>query len=326
MKISNSNRLFPLFKNNRFYNNHIERPESLLFQTIPSFICSFYNRKKRLPENKNEWIVKQATLDSSIEPVITWIGHASFLIQLGGINILTDPVFGNVSPFFSRILPPGIPVSQIPRVDVVLLSHNHPDHCDVESLKSLKKYYPDLMLLVPKGDKEWLSKKGFKNILEHTWWDEYRLLRNVHSVTFTFLPAHHWSAKTLFDRNRSLWGSWMITHNDKSIYFAGDSAYADHFKHIALEYPHIQAALMPIAPGEPHAWMRKTHLDAQQAVHAFLDLEAKHFIPMHWGTFQFGNDNFADPLTRLKIAWERYAGPLQDKKLSILKFGQRTAI
>ena len=124
----------PHIKKDRYYNCPNDHPESFLFQTIPSFISSLYARKKRQPENKNEWICIEKPVEQSKEPVITWIGHASFLIQMGGINILTDPIFGDASIFFPRILPPGISLEHLPRIDYVVLSHNHRDHCDLKSL------------------------------------------------------------------------------------------------------------------------------------------------------------------------------------------------
>lgn len=206
MKIDNPNHLTPIRKNDRYFNSPHDRIESLIFDTIPSFFRSLYGRKKRQPENKFDWIASEAPLASSHEPVITWIGHATFLIQTGGLNILTDPIFGNASHFFPRLLPPGLQIEQLPPIDLVLLSHNHRDHCDLASLAGLQKRNPQMHLLVAAGDKKWLSKKGFPRIDEFEWWQNY----SKDSVTLTFLPAHHWSAQGVFDRNLSLWGSWMI--------------------------------------------------------------------------------------------------------------------
>ena len=139
MNNKKNHRLFPVIKKNRFYNNADDHPESLLFQTIPSFLASLCGRKKRLPENKSEWISIDAPLNTSDEPVITWIGHATFLIQMAGINIITDPVFGNASAFFPRILAPGIILEQLPPIDIVILSHNHRDHCDLRTFIALAK-------------------------------------------------------------------------------------------------------------------------------------------------------------------------------------------
>lgn len=328
MKIDNSHRIFPIQKKDRYFNGHHDHIESLLFQTIPSFVLSLYGRKKRQPENKSEWVAQDTPLAMSQEPVITWIGHATFLIQVGGLNILTDPIFGNASAFFPRLLPPGIALAQLPPIDLVLLSHNHRDHCNLPSLHALQKAHPNMHLLVAAGDKKWLSKKGFNLVDEFEWWQTHERS----SVQFTFLPAHHWSAQGIFDRNTSLWGSWMIKSpfhgeensqsSSRTIYFAGDTSYSPHFNHIAQEFQTIDVALMPIAPELPHPSMRKSHIDSQEAIQAFLDLKAKTFIPMHWGTFPFGTDTFLGPIERLQTNWR-----MQDlhahKNLIIPKVGQR---
>jgi L-ascorbate metabolism protein UlaG (beta-lactamase superfamily) len=377
MNNQNTNRLFPFIKKNRYYNHANDKPESLFLQTIPTFISSFWARKKRLPENKSEWFVTDSPLKISIEPTITWIGHATFLIQIAGINILTDPIFGDATPFFPRILPPALYPDQLPSIDLVILSHNHRDHCDIKSLCELKNAHPGMRLLVPKGDQWWLQKHGF-TVIEHEWWQEHnQATADNGTIKLTFLPAHHWSGHGIFDRNKSLWGSWMIEHHSplvvswsnhsserqnlapfdpafatgfggqaslafslersreirasgelhklsqKTIYFAGDTAYSTHFEQIAKEFPEIHTALLPIAPGEPHPWMRKSHMDAHQAVQAFIDLQAQYFIPMHWGTFPFGLDTFHGPLARLRNAWSEYQLHTKEKKLSVLKVGQR---
>lgn len=340
MKIDNPNRLSPIRKKDQYFNSHHDHVESLFFQTIPSFLLSLYGRKKRQPENKLDWITQDTPLVSSYDPIITWIGHATFLIQVGGLNILTDPIFGNASAFFPRLLPPGIALAQLPPIDMVLISHNHRDHCDLRSLHALQKAHPAMHILVAEGDKQWLLKKGFNQVDEFAWWQTHKR----GSVEFTFLPAHHWSAQGVFDRNRSLWGSWMIKSESiglaqellersfpstgsgragkQTIYFAGDTSYSEHFNHIAQEHPHIDAALMPIAPEFPHPSMRKSHMDSHQAVQAFIDLKAKTFVPMHWGTFAFGTDTFLGPIDRLQTAW-RTQELHAHKNLIIPKVGQR---
>jgi Predicted Zn-dependent hydrolases of the beta-lactamase fold len=142
-------------------------------------------------------------------------------------------------------------------------------------------------------------------------------------ITFTFLPAVHWSQRAVFDKNKSLWGSWMISSQDCTIYFAGDTAWGDHFAQLADQ--RIDYALLPIGPCEPHEWMSHTHISAKQAVDAFIMLGAQQLIPMHWGTFLFGNDQFEDPLLRLKAAWQQSHAVLQDKTLQIMKVGQTVA-
>jgi L-ascorbate metabolism protein UlaG (beta-lactamase superfamily) len=181
------------------------------------------------------------------------------------------------------------------------------------SLRALLKLFPKLELMVPQGDKGWLQAAGFPAVHEFTWWQEHG--------PFTFLPARHWSQNGVFDCNKSLWGSWMIRHGNHSIYFAGDTAYSNHFSAIASEFNNITVALMPIGPCEPDPAMRKSHVDSAQAVQGFIDLQAHHFVPMHWGTFPFGTDHFATPIERLQAAWQKHGTALDGKKLCITKFG-----
>lgn len=259
----------------------------------------------------------------SVDPLISWIGHSTFLIQAGGINIITDPVFGNLGPFFKRLNDPGIALAAVPEIDYVLISHNHRDHMDSAALHYFKKH-PRTHFLVPQGDKAWFDRRGFKRVYEYNWWEQQRFNHEDSSITCSFLPAHHWSARGLFDFNKSLWGSWMISINDKHIYFAGDTAYSDHFSVIAKEFPSISCALMPIGPCEPHSWMSHSHVNAEEAGQAFLDLQAQHFIPMHWGTYAFGTDQHFAPYERLVSWWQKQK--FADKKLIALKLGERFAL
>lgn len=256
---------------------------------------------------------------SQAEPQITWIGHASFLIRLGGVNIVTDPIFGNLFPLYPRLSEPGIAPDKLPPINIVLISHNHRDHMDEATLISLKKQHNPLFL-VPWGDKAWFDARGFERVVEHMWSDSY--FDKDNNVRCTFLPAKHWSQRSLFDRNKSLWGSWMIECNGMSIYFAGDTAFGSHFEEIGKHYKSINMALMPIAPCEPDAHMRKVHVDACQAIEGFILLGATHFIPMHWGTFYFGSDAFKEPLTRLRQWWAQNKSRLLDKHLHILTPGE----
>ncbi|EKD48665.1 MAG: hypothetical protein ACD_64C00192G0001 [uncultured bacterium] len=287
---------FPKQKRNRFYNPTGEgAPESLIMGTLPSLFKAFTSRFFRKRPQPASWLHPQQIPFRSKELSITWIGHATFLIQVADINILTDPVFGEVSSFFPRILSPGIHFDTLPSIDYVLLSHNHWDHMDAASLTALRERHPCMQVLVPQGDKQWFAKRRF-TAHEFSWWESH----SIKKATFTFLPAVHWSGRGLFDTNRSLWGSWMVQAGNRSTYFGGDTAYGAHFKQIAHEYGPIDVALLPIGPCEPKEWMLRTHMDVEHSLQAFEDLGAQHFIPMHWGTFPFGNDQFDEPIIQLK--------------------------
>ena len=279
------------------------------------------SRMQRLLAHTNyrAWYAPEPVVHRTIDPKITWIGHASFLVQIGGVNILLDPLFGTPSIFFNRLLPPGISPNKLPPIDAVLLSHNHYDHMDAASLTRIKGEH-NSTFFVPHGDGAWFRLRGFQSVHECEWWQS-KTIDPTGWVRVTFLPAHHWSARSLFDTNSSLWGSWLIEYNGYRIYFAGDTAWDDHFEQIKSVFGPIDIALLPIGPCEPHKWMKSSHLNAEQAGQAAVTLNARHCIAMHWGTFGFGLDHFALPAERIKAWWQRNADMLEGRKLHILKVG-----
>ncbi len=320
----------PILKNGRFYNFPDEPKTGLkgysymlrsLLHEIYIFIVSLKNGKSRLPKNSDQWVDSCKIPIRSQRLLITWIGHASFLIQVGNINILTDPIFGDATFFFPRIFPAGIKIEDLPSIDYVIISHNHLDHMDSKSLIALKKLNPNISILVPYGDKIWFEKRNFSKVFEAVWWEDF-VFDAMNKIKFTFLPAYHWSQRTLFDQNKSLWGSWMIECSGYKVYFAGDTAYSRHFENISKYFHHIDVALMPIGPCEPREKMCLSHINAEEAGRAFLDLGAKNFIPMHWGTYHFGTDNVDTPLNRIKIWWNNNQLNLISKFLHSLKIGQ----
>ena len=232
--------------------------------------------------------------------MITWVGHATVLIQVAGINILTDPIFGNSSILYPRIIKPGILFDRLPTVDLVLISHNHMDHMEGTSLRALARH-AGVQFLVPHGDKVWFDKRNITAVTECMWWESHTLSNAP--ITCTFLPTVHWTQRRVFDRNRSLWGSWMIQCGHATIYFGGDTAYGTHFAEIATEFPSIDVAILPIGPCEPREFMKHAHMDTKEALKAFEILKVKHFIPIHWGTFHFGNEPAKLPIDRLTRQW-----------------------
>ena len=285
---------------------------------IHSIKVCFLNQS--LKEDVKKFITIPTFKTRSQEPIITWLGHSTFLIQVAGKNILTDPIFGSLSFVFRRLVPSVVQIKDLPEIDYVLISHNHFDHMDSKTLCGLKDRFPQMKVLVPSGDKEWFDRHLFENVSEHMWWDE--IVDDSSSLKITFLPANHWSQRTLFDKNRSLWGSWMIESGDFKVYFAGDTSWGEHFAQIGHEFKDIDVALLPVAPGEPRSWMKSSHINAQEAVNAFIHLKAKTFIPMHWGTFHLGFDEFYAPIILLKQSWSELQADLKDKNLKILKFGE----
>lgn len=317
-----SHKIYPHIFQGRFYNHPGERKPHFLWPSIRMLIESHLNKNRGEKPSISNWLDSIEPILRSSELAITWIGHSTFLIQIAGINILTDPIFGNLSPLYYRILPPGIPLAQLPPIDYVILSHNHYDHMDRATLLNLKRDHKNITFLVPQGDKKWFNRRGFEAVTEHMWWDTklFKIGKDL-AIEFIFLPAKHWSQRGLFDYNKSLWGSWMIRCNGLNLYFAGDTADGLHFKNIAQEFNQIDLAIMPIGPCEPRNWMYKSHLSAEEAGNAFITLGATHFIPMHWGTYYFGNDHFTLPYDRLVSWWN--SQQLSKDKLHVLKVGQR---
>ncbi|HEV2601118.1 MAG TPA: MBL fold metallo-hydrolase [Candidatus Babeliales bacterium] len=319
-------RIYPYKSDGRYYNYQNEKIEGYLFHMIYEYLRYIKLVKRKTPTDLMEWVSKPLlTYHYKAEPEIVWIGHSSFLIQIGGINILTDPIFGGSTIFYRRILPAGVSLEQLPPIHFILISHNHMDHMDAAALEWLRDQHPGATFLVPEGDKKWFDARGFAHVVEHGWWQKYgasKVGRFAENIQFTFLPAVHWSQRSLFDKNCSLWGSWLIEKDGYTIYFAGDTAYSEHFALIAQECAPIDIALMPIAPCEPRKWMAKTHMGVQESVQAFLDLGARHFVPMHWGTFAFGEDEFDAPLFLLKDWWYHQRAHLAGKQMHIVKVGE----
>lgn len=332
MKISSKTpfpRLFPFKKQGRFL-NYVEEHQEGFSGVVRMCARALFQRNRGIGELRAEWVAtsqeNKSTGDGTV-PHIQWIGHSSFLINIGGFTVITDPIFWKSSWLFPRWTSPGIALNELPRIDAILISHNHYDHLDLASIRFIVKHNPLVHIFVPWGDKALLLRSGFSRVTECMWWDDFSLERDGVSqkLALYFLPAVHWSRRTLMDRNRSLWGSWMVRMGEYDIYFAGDTAAGEHFRFIAHEFPSINTALMPISPCEPRSNMKYTHLSAEEAGEAFLELGAYRFIPMHWGTYHFGEDHPLVPVQRLTAWWNRENGQVINRQLVLLKIGQRCA-
>ena len=261
---------------------------------------------------------------SDIEPVITkielssewqnldlskddnyaiWIGHSTFLIKKNGVTILTDPIFSNrASPLRNigpkRLIPPAIPLDELPSIDIVTVSHNHYDHLDIRSLKKLSKNNPEAIFLVPAGDEKLLKRKKIKNVYDFDWWKSIE--HKGFEITFT--PVQHWSKRSLFDRNKSLWGGWFFKHKDYSFYHAGDTGYSKDFIDTKIKLGSPKYAFIPIGAYDPEWFMAESHVNPEDAVQIMLDLEAEKSFGMHWATFVLTDEDTIEPKIRLEKA------------------------
>ena len=229
-----------------------------------------------------------------------WIGHSTFLINNGDLTILTDPIFSErASPLNfagpKRLIKPVIKIKDLPEVDVITISHNHYDHLDINSLRKIQKKFPNVKILVPKGDLKLLRNYNLNNGFEFLWWEEITL----NNTKFIFTPAQHWSARGLRDRNKSLWGSWFIKNEDKNIFHAGDTGYSEDFIEIRNRLGAVDFAMIPIGAYDPQWFMSYSHVNPEEALSIAKDLDAKKSIGMHWGTFILTDEPVLEPRERL---------------------------
>ncbi|CAM9324429.1 unnamed protein product [Chrysoparadoxa australica] len=246
---------------------------------------------------------------------VTWIGHATVLVQMNGLTILTDPMFSERASYLQsvgpkRYTPPAIALEDLPKVDLVLLSHNHFDHLDTASADAIGN---SALWLVPLGLKRWFSRRGIVNCVEMNWWDETEL--PIGRTKVACLPAQHWSARNGFDRNQSLWSSWAVISGSESFFFGGDTAYCPVFPSIADCYGPFDISALPIGAYEPSWFMKSKHCSPDEAVKIHSEIKSRRSIGIHWGTFDLANDSYLQPPRDLKDACEKAGLPGEEFKV-----------
>ena len=223
---------------------------------------------------------------------IHYINHSTFLIQSDGINILTDPIFSErASPLTwagpKRVIKPAFEMAALPKIDYIIISHDHYDHLDLPSIEFfVKRDNPKILMGLGVGGHLTAGQS-----LEMQWWQEQAYKK----VSFVFAPAQHSSGRGLLDQKSTLWGAFVIKAQNKLIYFAGDTGYADHFQKVFEKFGAIDVALIPIGAYKPRSFMKCNHMDPKEAVKAHYDLKSKNSIGMHWGTFQLTNEGRLRP-------------------------------
>lgn len=248
---------------------------------------------------------------------VTFINHATTLIQLDGINVLTDPMYSRrCSPTDfagpERVRPPGIRFEDLPRIDVVVLSHNHYDHLDVATLKRIAETWPRVQIFAGLGNRAFLAQHGLESI-ELDWWDK----RTVGDIAVTSVPNQHFSNRGLSDANGTLWSAWVLTGANGHAYFGGDTGYGPHFAEIAKRVGPMRLAVVPIGAYRPEWFMSAIHMSPKEAVQAAIDLDAALAVPMHYGTFSLADDGEDEPVDALKTALLTQPAPF-----AILGFGE----
>tara|TARA_A100001015_G_scaffold4782_1_gene6080 strand:+ start:347 stop:1333 length:987 start_codon:yes stop_codon:yes gene_type:complete len=284
--------------NAQTYKNTNDQQNGKTFGQLMTWVFDGEKGPKRVEiETSTQW----QELAPDQKNYAVWIGHATYLINNGDINILTDPIFSKrASPLGfagpKRMISAVMSLSDLPKIDLVVVSHNHYDHLDIWSLKKLNKLNPRTIFLVPIGDGKKLIRAGIKNVHEMNWWDEFS-----HSeTTFNFTPVQHWSKRGLFDRNKSLWGGWFFQTKDLALYHAGDTGYSSDFKTTYERLGAPDYSFIPIGAYDPRWFMKDSHVNPEEAVQIAIDLKTPRSFGMHWGTFILTDEPVLEPPARLK--------------------------
>jgi N-acyl-phosphatidylethanolamine-hydrolysing phospholipase D len=265
--------------------------------------------------NDPAWLAANRT-----ETAFTWVGHATFLVQAGGLNILTDPVLSKrTSPVQwagpGRVAPLGLTLDELPKIDVVLVSHNHYDHLDTASVTFLARRDAPVFV-VPLGLQAWFERRGIRTASELDWW------RNtiVRGLRVTAVPAQHFSGRTATDRNRTLWCGFVFEIRGRRYYFAGDTGYGPDFAQIGKRFAPIDVAMIPIGAYSPRGFMGPVHCDPDEAVRIHRDVGSALSLAMHWGTFRLTLEPLDEPPVRLRAAM--LAQGVEESAFLVLQHGE----
>ncbi|HSG82445.1 MAG TPA: MBL fold metallo-hydrolase [Gemmatimonadota bacterium] len=256
------------------------------------------------------------------ELTVTWVGHSTVLLQLGELNVLTDPHWSKrASPVQlagpARWVRPGVRFEALPPIDLVLISHNHYDHLDGGTVRKLAATFPDAAWCVPLGLASFVRARGACDVEEMDWWDETL----VGGARVTCTPAQHFSARTALDRNKTLWCGWALASGERRVFFAGDTGYHPKFGEIGERLGPFDVALLPVGAYEPRWFMQPVHMNPEEAVQAYRDVTGQAggsaearcaMVPIHWGTFKLTDEAMDEPPRRTMAAWAETALPHDD--------------
>ena len=254
-------------------------------------------------------------------PTVTWVGHATMLVQLDGVNILTDPIWSDRAGPLGfgprRLVRPGLRFEDLPPIHAVLISHDHYDHLDLATVRRLdREHHP--RFFVPLGVETWLRREGIEDVVELDWWDA----RSYRGLTFVATPAQHSSGRTLTDQNLRLWASWAVLGARERFFFGGDTGYTPGMAEIGRRLGPFDLAVLPIGGYSAFTVHHPNHLSPEESVQLFEDLHARLLVPMHWGTFALNVEPYREPPDRLLAEALRRG---DEERVAVLNPGQSVA-
>jgi L-ascorbate metabolism protein UlaG (beta-lactamase superfamily) len=304
------------FDGTRFFNPHASRGRTLA--EVRRWRRT--RQKQPWPEHVEDPVLPPPSRAAHDRISATFIGHSTFLLQVGGVRVLTDPIWSErCSPVSfagpRRVRRPSQSLDALPGVDLVLVTHNHYDHMDLPTLRQIRKHWTPRVATGLRNARH-LAKANIRSALEFDWWQCVELA----GARVTYVPAQHFSSRGLHDSDRCLWGGFVVEAGGAVVYFAGDSGYCPYFAEIGRRFPRIDLALLPIGAYEPRWFMRRNHVDPAEAVRAHLDLGARRTLGMHFGTFQLTDEAIDAPVQGLREARDR-AG-VAEAEFDVLAFGE----
>lgn len=259
---------------------------------------------------------------SGSDDAVWWLGHACILLRIEGRYTLIDPALSRRAspvPFFGpeRKTPAPLTIADLPTLDSVLISHNHYDHLDRPTIKKILRRFPEVKFVVPLGLAAWLRRLGARSVVELDWWQQTQ----VDSLSIHAVPARHWSMRTLWDRNRSLWCGWVVQHKQLNFWFSGDSGYSENLLEIPRRLGPFNLAALPVGAYAPKWFMRGQHMDPDQAVSLHLACGQPHTLPIHWGVFELADESLDEPPEVLRHAMQ--SASLDPQRFQTCRIGSR---
>ena len=311
----------PVSSNGRFF--HPGYP----FELKWSYILKWQSMPNPYREQKKRdtWqapVVKDDSFLRHGRNVMVWLGHASFFIRLNGVNILIDPVFGKLSPFMPRHSGLPVPPGTFKNLHLILVTHDHRDHCDAQSLRLLAQNNPKAQFVTGLNMAPLLRPwTNGHRITGMGWFQQFEL--EDAGLKITYLPTRHWCRRWFTDTNRRLWGAFMLQTQDVTVYFGSDSGYGSHFQQTAELFPQIDYAILGIGAFSPEWFMHSNHMSPHDAFRAFRDLGAGKLVPMHYGTFDLSDEPLGEPLRLMQEIARREKAT---REMEFLKIGENNPL